>query len=203
MKARDKQSLEKNCNEGKKREHKLCNEGRKKSAMKAGSAMKTGHKQISGSLAVRLLPEYYIRHVDGLPINSEAERQRVTQCLEAAVERRALEGLELELCTTDRFGLLSDITRIFRENGLTIRRAEISTKGGKAMNTFYVTDVSGNPVACTIDSICQQIDHTNLRVKESPFLSPEPSQQPSSVSLFANFFKPRSLQNFRLIRPYS
>ncbi|KAF2301856.1 hypothetical protein GH714_029898 [Hevea brasiliensis] len=40
--------------------------------------------------------EFYIRHVDGLPISSEAERERVIQCLEAAIERRASEGLELE-----------------------------------------------------------------------------------------------------------
>ncbi|RIA05781.1 hypothetical protein BRARA_K01088, partial [Brassica rapa] len=35
--------------------------------------------------------EFYIRHKDGSPISSEAERQRVIQCLEAAVERRASE----------------------------------------------------------------------------------------------------------------
>ncbi|XP_058103072.1 ACT domain-containing protein ACR4-like isoform X2 [Magnolia sinica] len=148
--------------------------------------------------------EYYIRHVDGLPISSEAERQRVTRCLEAAVERRASEGLELELCTDDRVGLLSDITRIFRENGLCIRRAEISTKGGKAMDTFYVTDVSGNPVeASTIDSIRQQIGHNILRVKQNLFFSPEPPQETATSFLFSNFFKARSLQNFRLIRSYS
>lgn len=37
------------------------------------------------------MKEYYIRHVDGLPISSEAERERVMQCLEAAIERRASE----------------------------------------------------------------------------------------------------------------
>ena len=31
--------------------------------------------------------EYYIRHTDGCPVNSEAERQRVIQCLEAAIKR--------------------------------------------------------------------------------------------------------------------
>ncbi|XP_024015669.1 ACT domain-containing protein ACR6 isoform X2 [Eutrema salsugineum] len=36
--------------------------------------------------------EFYIRHVDGLPINSEAEQERVIQCLEAAIERRASES---------------------------------------------------------------------------------------------------------------
>uniref|UniRef100_A0A5B7AFZ4 ACT domain-containing protein ACR n=1 Tax=Davidia involucrata TaxID=16924 RepID=A0A5B7AFZ4_DAVIN len=35
--------------------------------------------------------EYYIRHVDGVPLSSEAERERVMQCLEAAIERRASE----------------------------------------------------------------------------------------------------------------
>ncbi|MBA0814570.1 hypothetical protein Gohar_020394 [Gossypium harknessii] len=110
--------------------------------------------------------EFYIRHVDGLPISSEAERVRVIQCLEAAIERRASEGLELELCTDDRLGLLSDITRIFRENSLCIRRALISTKGGKAKDTFYVTDVTGNPVdPKIIDSIRAQIGHTALQVK--------------------------------------
>ncbi|XVE63704.1 hypothetical protein DITRI_Ditri07aG0041200 [Diplodiscus trichospermus] len=39
--------------------------------------------------------EYYIRHVDGFPISSEAERQRVMECLEAAIERRASEVLFL------------------------------------------------------------------------------------------------------------
>lgn len=39
------------------------------------------------------LKEFYIRHVDGLPIGSEAERERITQCLEAAIERRASEVL--------------------------------------------------------------------------------------------------------------
>ncbi|XP_012067280.1 ACT domain-containing protein ACR6 isoform X2 [Jatropha curcas] len=35
--------------------------------------------------------EFYIRHVDGLPISSDAERERVIQCLEAAIERRGSE----------------------------------------------------------------------------------------------------------------
>ncbi|KAJ9676583.1 hypothetical protein PVL29_021880 [Vitis rotundifolia] len=38
--------------------------------------------------------EHYIRHVDGLPLRSEAERQRVTECLEAAIERRAWEVIQ-------------------------------------------------------------------------------------------------------------
>ncbi|KAM7271619.1 hypothetical protein ACFE04_030833 [Oxalis oulophora] len=56
------------------------------------------------------------------------------------------QGLELELCTIDRVGLLSAVTRIFRENSLTVTRAEMTTKAGKAVNTFYVSDASGYPV---------------------------------------------------------
>ncbi|KAF5457413.1 hypothetical protein F2P56_021516 [Juglans regia] len=150
--------------------------------------------------------EFFIRHVDGLPISSEAERERVAQCLEAAIERRASEGMELELCTEDRVGLLSDITKIFRENSLCIKRAEISTKGGKAIDTFYVTDVTGNAVdPKMIDSICRQIGHTILKVKKhrSNASPPKAPQGTTMGFLFGNLFKARSFQNFKLIRSYS
>ncbi|KAG6720309.1 hypothetical protein I3842_03G053600 [Carya illinoinensis] len=148
--------------------------------------------------------EFYIRHVDGFPISSEAERERVAQCLEAAIERRASEGLELELCTEDRVGLLSDITRIFRENSLCVKRAEISTKGGKAKDTFYVTDVTGNPVDPKIlDSLRKQIGHKILTVKHNSCTSPKASQGTTMGFLFGNLFKARSFQNFKLIRSCS
>ncbi|KAH9623622.1 hypothetical protein KSS87_008597 [Heliosperma pusillum] len=142
--------------------------------------------------------EFYIRHIDGRPIRYEAERVRVMQCLEAAIERRASEGLELELCTDDRAGLLSDITRIFRENGLSIQRAEISTKSGKAIDTFYVTDVEGNPVDETIiDSIRQEIGQTILQVKQKSCLTPKPPQETTMSFLFASFFKRPKPQNLK------
>lgn len=154
--------------------------------------------------------EYYIRHVDGLPVRSEAERQRVIQCLEAAIERRASEGLELELRTEDRVGLLSDITRVFRENGLSIRRAEISTRGGKAVDSFYVSEMSGNAVAAkSIESIQRQIGQTILRVKqeEPPLATPSSPPPEGLISatgfLFGSFFKGCSFQSFRLVRSYS
>ncbi|ERN06295.1 hypothetical protein AMTR_s00016p00225040 [Amborella trichopoda] len=149
--------------------------------------------------------EYYIRHVDGLPVSSEAEKQRVIQCLEAAIERRASEGLELELCTEDRVGLLSDVTRIFRENSLTITRAEITTKSGKAIDTFYLTDVSGNPVdPKTIDAIRQEIGQANLHVKRDSLLPPKsPPHETIASYLFSNIFKAKNFHNFRLIRSYS
>ncbi|KAK6155368.1 hypothetical protein DH2020_009616 [Rehmannia glutinosa] len=141
--------------------------------------------------------EYYIRHVDGVPISSEAERERVMQCLEAAIERRGSEGLELELRAEDRVGLLSDITRVFRENSLCIKRAEISTKGGKARDTFYVTDVTGSPVdPKTVDSICRQIGQGVLHVKWNS-TSPPKTQPEKTISFFwGSFFKARAFAHF-------
>ncbi|KAF3596785.1 hypothetical protein DY000_02025179 [Brassica cretica] len=144
--------------------------------------------------------EYYIRHTDGSPVKSEAERQRVIKCLKAAIQRRVFEGLKLELCTSDRVGLLSDVTRIFRENSLTVTRAEVKTKGGKALNTFYVRDASGYEVdAKTIDSIRQVIGQKILQVKGGN-TEVKPSSPESQTGFLFGVFKSRSFVNFGLIR---
>ncbi|KAK1291324.1 hypothetical protein QJS10_CPB17g02090 [Acorus calamus] len=157
-----------------------------------------------GAEGAEAYQEYYIRHVDGFPVNSEAERQRVIQCLEAAIERRVSEGLKLELCTSDRVGLLSDVTRIFRENSLSVTRAEVTTRAGKAINTFYVRDATGNSVdAKTIDSIRQAIGQTILQVKGGSELSRSAPQESPTRFLFSGLFRSKSLCNFGLVRPYS
>ncbi|CAA7393374.1 unnamed protein product [Spirodela intermedia] len=146
--------------------------------------------------------EFYIRHVDGSPVNSEAERQRVIQCLEAAIERRVSEDLKLELSTGDRVGLLSDVTRIFRENSLTVTRAEVTTRGGKAVNTFYVRDAGGSAVdSKTIDAVRQAIGLTVLQVKGNPEQL-RPQEESPTRFLFGGLFKSKSLCNFGLLRPY-
>ncbi|KAL3835725.1 hypothetical protein ACJIZ3_010461 [Penstemon smallii] len=149
--------------------------------------------------------EYYIRHKDGSPISSEAERQRVIHCLEAAIKRRASEGVRLELCSEDRVGLLSDVTRIFRENGLSVTRAEVTTRGSQAINVFYVTDASGNPVKSeTIEAIRKDIGLTVLRVKDDTY-STSPPEQSGRFSL-GSLFRSRSekfLYNLGLIKSCS
>ena len=111
--------------------------------------------------------EFYIRHTDGTPISSEAERHRVIQCLQAAIERRSHDGLRLELHTADNHGILSEVTRAFRENGLLVTRAEVSANGDTATNVFYVTDAAGQlPDAGTIDSVRQRIGTNRLEVKD-------------------------------------
>ncbi|CAL0308312.1 unnamed protein product [Lupinus luteus] len=131
--------------------------------------------------------EYYIRHMDGCPINSQAERQRVIHCLEAAIRRRSSEGIQLELHGEDRVGLLSYVTRIFRENGLSFTRAEITTKDSKAMNVFYVTDASGIRVKSeTIEAIRKEIGLTTMHVKEDIY-SKSSSKEKGTFS-FCNLF---------------
>lgn len=43
-------------------------------------------------------------------------------------------------------GLLSDVTRVLRENGLSISRVEVTTQGDTAVGSFYITDASGHDV---------------------------------------------------------
>lgn len=115
-----------------------------------------------------------------------------------------IQGLKLELCTTDRIGLLSDVTRIFRENSLAVTRAEVTTKAGKALNTFYVRDASGCIVdAKTIDAIRQTIGQTILKVKGNPDDLKPASQESPTRFLFGGLFKSRSFVNFGLVRSYS
>ncbi|XP_042509853.1 ACT domain-containing protein ACR8-like [Macadamia integrifolia] len=128
--------------------------------------------------------EFYIRHTDGTPISSEAERQRVIQCLQAAIVRRASEGVKLELYTMDRRGLLSDVTRTFRENGLNVTRADISTAKDMAFNVFHVTDAAGNPVEPkTIEAVREKIGYSNLKVKETPLIYHKAVRDESSTTM--------------------
>ncbi|KQK22576.1 ACT domain-containing protein ACR8 [Brachypodium distachyon] len=111
--------------------------------------------------------EFYIRRLDGQPISSAAERQRVIQRLQAAIERRASEGVRLELSIKDRRGLLAYVTRVFRENSLSVTHAEITTRGDKALNVFHVTDVAGRPAdPKAIDEVIHGIGTESLRVDE-------------------------------------
>ncbi|XP_039071412.1 ACT domain-containing protein ACR3-like [Hibiscus syriacus] len=127
------------------------------------------HANISsnGSHASR---EYFIRHMDGCILDTEGEKERAVKCLEAAIHRRVSEGLSLELYAKDRVGLLSEVTRILGENGLSVRRAEVSTVGEKSVSVFYVRDAYCNPVdAKTIEALSKEIGHMMmLNVKKDP-----------------------------------
>ncbi|XP_070678182.1 ACT domain-containing protein ACR3 [Malus domestica] len=119
--------------------------------------------------------EYFIRHMDGCTLDTEGEKERVVKCIDAAIRRRVSEGLRLELCAKDRVGLLSEVTRILRENGLSVTRAGVTTIGEQAMNIFYVRDFSENPVDIkTIEALRKEIGHTMMfNVKKVPTNSAE------------------------------
>lgn len=112
--------------------------------------------------------EYFIRHRDGCTLDSETEQRKLTQCLLAAVERRASHGLRLEVSTQNRPGLLSDVTRVFRENGLSIMRADVGIRGERAIGSFYVTEASGNDVSLsTVELVRKEIGGSVLVVNKS------------------------------------
>ncbi|RWR87001.1 ACT domain-containing protein [Cinnamomum micranthum f. kanehirae] len=148
--------------------------------------------------------EFYIRHIDGCPVSSEPEKLRIIHCLEAAIKRRSSEGLRLELCSEDRVGLLSDVTRIFRENGLSVTHAEVTTRGSQAVNVFYVTDAAGNPVnSQTIEAVRSEIGFTILHVKDDAYSK---QLQESGRFSLGNLFRSRSeklLYNLGLIKSSS
>ncbi|KNA23301.1 hypothetical protein SOVF_026120 [Spinacia oleracea] len=154
--------------------------------------------------------EFYIRHTDGTPISSDAEKQRVVQCLQASIRRRASQVARLELYAEDRPSLLADVTRTFRENGLNVARAEISTTENKALNIFYVTDAEGySPDSKTIDAVIEKIGVSNLKVKELPLIYHQNAERKEAVGaggamlLSLGSLVRKNLYNLGLIRSYS
>ena len=111
----------------------------------------------------------------------------------------------------DRQGLLADVTRTFRENGLNVTRAEISTTIDMALNVFYVTDAIGNPADLKIiESVRQKIGLSNLKVKELPLICNEKAESEEqtvgvggAVLLSLGSLVRRNLYNLGLIRSYS
>jgi len=116
-----------------------------------------------------------------------------------------LQGIKLELCGEDRVGLLSDVTRIFRENGLSVNRAEVTTRGTQAVNVFYVTDVTGNPVKSeTIEAVRKEIGLAILHVKDDVCSKPEPHERGKfSLSGLFRSSSEKFLYNLGLMKSYS
>ncbi|KAI4364874.1 hypothetical protein MLD38_020907 [Melastoma candidum] len=164
------------------------------------------------TIADKACLEFYIRHMDGTPISSDAERDRVILCLQAAIERRASAGVRLELCTSDHRGLLADVTRTFRENGLNVTRCEVSTTLGTAFDVFYVTDARGNRAdPKIIESVRSQVGPHDLQVKEPPIVNhespagrgPDAVGVAGAVLLSLGSMVMRNLYNLGLIRSCS
>jgi hypothetical protein len=122
--------------------------------------------------------------------------------------------VRLELCTPDRPGLLSEVTRTFRENGLLVVQAEVSTKGDLASNVFYVTDAAGKAAdQSAIDAVRERVGMDRLVVSEEPrppqvFSKDGPGDRDDSVGgglglvYLGNLVK-RNLYNLGLIKSCS
>ncbi|KAK7330934.1 hypothetical protein VNO77_25140 [Canavalia gladiata] len=90
--------------------------------------------------------EYFVRPKGKSNLDDESEKQKLTLCIIAAIERRISHGLKLDIRTQNRGGLLSNVTRVIRENGLSIARVQVGVDGEIAVGSFYVTDSSGKDV---------------------------------------------------------
>ncbi|KAK8710334.1 hypothetical protein V6N13_145664 [Hibiscus sabdariffa] len=112
--------------------------------------------------------EYFIRKQDGSSLVSERERCQLTQCLIAAIERRDSSGLRVDICSEDKMGLLREVMRVFRENGLWIARTEIGTDGERASGCFYVRNAVGNDASPRmVELVRQQIGGSVMVVHKS------------------------------------
>lgn len=88
--------------------------------------------------------------------------------------------MRLDVTTQNRVGLLADVTRVFRENGLSISRTEVGVQGEQAVGTFYVKDTSGQAVTSeTLEIVRREIGGTVLVANKS---SERPSSQPTNLS---------------------
>ncbi|XP_047092607.1 ACT domain-containing protein ACR4-like [Lolium rigidum] len=151
--------------------------------------------------------EFYIRHLYDGTAASDEDREQLRRGLEAAIQRRNTEGLGLELCCEDRVGLLSDVTRIFREHGLSVTHAEVETRGEQAANVFYVTTSSGLPVqAQAVEAVRAEIGDEVLFVREDAAAPKSPPGRDGGGRSLGNMIRSRSekfLFNLGLIRSCS
>ncbi|CAJ2635246.1 unnamed protein product [Trifolium pratense] len=120
--------------------------------------------------------EYFIRNKGSSNLDNETEKQRLTLCLIAAIERRASHGLKIDIRTQDKTGLLSNATRLIRENGLSITRVEFGVQGETAIGSLYVSDCSGQDANENIAELMKrEIGESIVLVRNSPYSVSESS----------------------------
>lgn len=66
------------------------------------------------------------------------------------------QGLKVDIRAENRTGLLSKVTRVIRENGLSITNVEIGVEGETAIGSFYVADSSGQDVNSNIAELVRR-----------------------------------------------
>ncbi|XP_061359063.1 ACT domain-containing protein ACR1 isoform X2 [Gastrolobium bilobum] len=126
--------------------------------------------------------EYFVRPKGSSNMDNESERQKLTLCLIAAIERRVSHGLRVDIRTQNRIGLLSNVTRVIRENGLSITRVQIGVEGEIAVGSFYVTDSSGQDVNPNIAELLRkETGGSIVTVHNSPNRVPQSSSSSTTI----------------------
>ncbi|BAT75703.1 hypothetical protein VIGAN_01361000, partial [Vigna angularis var. angularis] len=117
----------------------------------------------------------FVRRKGSLVLENESEREKLALCLIAALERRVSHGLKVEIRTENRIGLLSKVTRVIRENGLSIAKVEIGVEGETAIGSFYLTNCSGEDVNPNIQELLRiQTGGSVIANYISPYSVPKP-----------------------------
>ncbi|TKY55597.1 ACT domain-containing protein ACR1 [Spatholobus suberectus] len=131
----------------------------------------------NGSMADQ---EYFVRPKGSSNLENESERQKLTLCIIAAIERRVShdlvleQGLKVDIRTQNRTGLLSKVTRVIRDNGLSITKVQIGVEGETAVGSFYVVDSSGQDVNPNVaELVRREIGGSVVASYNSPYRVPK------------------------------
>jgi len=93
------------------------------------------------------------------------------------------QGLKVEIRTEKRMGLLSKVTRVIGENGLSIAKMEIGVEGETAIGSFYLTNCSGEDVNPNIEELMRIETGGSVTANYiSPYRVPKPMLSSSSRS---------------------
>ncbi|KAL5184069.1 ACT domain-containing protein ACR1 [Glycine soja] len=127
----------------------------------------------NGSMADQ---EYFLRPKGSSNLNNESEKEKLSLCLIAAIERRVSHGLKVDIRAENTTGLLSKVTRVIRENGLSITKVQIGVEGDEmAVGSFHVANSSGQEVVNPniAELVRRQIGGSVVANNNSPYRVPK------------------------------
>ncbi|RZB57111.1 ACT domain-containing protein ACR1 [Glycine soja] len=119
--------------------------------------------------------EYFLRPKGSSNLDNENEKEKLSLCLIAAIERRVSHGLKVDIRAENTTGLLSKVTRVIRENGLSITKVQIGVEGDEmAVGSFHVANSSGQEVNPNIaELVRRQIGGSVVANNNSPYRVPK------------------------------
>ncbi|KAI0498800.1 hypothetical protein KFK09_019693 [Dendrobium nobile] len=124
--------------------------------------------------------KYNVRWLDGCGTLNELERQSIVRSLKAVFERRRSHGLRMEMCTFDRPDLLSDMSKVFQQNNISINKAEFAKQKEMGVGTFYITNASSSSNVDAIDQ--RKLEAINKEIEVGIFLEKKNDSECNIVS---------------------